>query len=92
VISTRVGAEGLELVPGVNYIAADEPQAMTDALVAWIRDPRPARAMAEGSRTFVLNRYDWDTLADRLERIWFDSLGSPMPGFVGVEPFSESHP
>jgi len=91
VISTRVGAEGLELVPGVNYIAADEPQAMTDALVAWIRDPRPARAMAEGSRTFVLNRYDWDTLADRLERIWFDSLGSPTPGFVGVEPFSESH-
>jgi len=86
VISTRVGAEGLELVPGVNYIAADEPQAMTDALVAWIRDPRPARAMAERSRNFVLNRYDWCPLADRLERVWFDCLECQTPGFAGVSP------
>ena len=41
VISTRVGAEGLELVPGEHYIAADEPEGMADALVASIRDPRP---------------------------------------------------
>ena len=75
VISTRVGAEGLELVPGEHYIAADEPEAMADALVAWIRDPRPARAMAERSRAFVLDRYDWDTLAERLERVWFACLG-----------------
>ena len=34
VISTRVGAEGLELVPGEHYIAADEPERMADALVA----------------------------------------------------------
>src|SRR5206468_3516041 len=71
VISTRVGAEGLELVPGVNYLAADEPEAIADALVSWIRDPRPAHAMAERSRAFILDRYDWDTLAQRLERVWF---------------------
>ncbi len=34
-------------------------------------DPQSARAMAERSRSFVLDRYDWDTLADRLERVWF---------------------
>ncbi len=92
VISTRVGAEGLELVPGEHYLAVDDPEGMAEALVASIRDPRPARGMAEGSRTFVLDRYDWDILADRLEQIWFDSLGSPTQGFVGVEPNSESHP
>jgi glycosyltransferase involved in cell wall biosynthesis len=75
VISTRVGAEGLELVPGKHYIAA-EPEQMADSLVASLRHPRPARAMAERSRAFVLNRYDWDTLADRLERVWFDCLES----------------
>ena len=36
--------------------------------------------MAERSRAFVLERYDWDTLADRLERVWFDCLGMSVPG------------
>ena len=86
VISTRVGAEGLELVPAEQYIAAEEPEAMVDALVSCIRDHRAARAMAERSRNFVLNRYDWDPLADRLERVWFDCLECETPGFAGVSP------
>jgi len=79
VISTRVGAEGLDLVPGEHYIAADEPEAMADALVSWIRDPRPARAMAERSRAFVLDRYDWDSLAQMLERVWLACLEKGTP-------------
>jgi polysaccharide biosynthesis protein PslH len=71
VISTRVGAEGLDLVPGEHYVAADGPERMAEALVASIRDPRPARVMAERGRALVLDRYDWDHLADRLERVWF---------------------
>jgi glycosyltransferase involved in cell wall biosynthesis len=74
VISTHVGAEGLELVAGEHYIAADEPEAIADALVATIRDPQPARAMAERSRAFVLDRYDWGSLAQRLEQVWFACL------------------
>jgi len=84
VISSRVGAEGLELVPGEHYVAADEPEAIVDALLSSIRDPRPARAMALRSRTFVLERYDWDNLAERLERVWFDCIDCPAPRFVGV--------
>ena len=82
VISTRVGAEGLELVPGEHYIAADEPEPMAEALVACIRDPRPARAMAGRSRAFVLDRYDWERLAERLERVWFDCLESRYRGDI----------
>ncbi|MGO9919385.1 MAG: glycosyltransferase [Isosphaeraceae bacterium] len=73
VISTRVGAEGLDLTAGEHYIVA-QPEGMADALLAAIQDPRPARAMAQRSRSFVLNRYDWDTLADQLERVWFACL------------------
>lgn len=74
VVSTRVGAEGLDLVPDEHYIATDEPERMAEALVSCARDPRPARAMAERARAFVLDRYDWDALADRLERVWFECL------------------
>ena len=74
VISTRVGAEGLELVAGEHYLAADEPERIADAIIAYIRDPSPMRAMAQRSRILVLDRYDWDTLADRLEQVWFACL------------------
>ena len=30
----------------------------------------PARAMAECGRRLVLERYDWDVLAEKLGRIW----------------------
>jgi glycosyltransferase involved in cell wall biosynthesis len=71
VVSTHVGAEGLELVAGEHYIAVDDPDEMAEALVASIRDPRPAQAMAQRSRADILQRYDWDALAGRLERVWF---------------------
>jgi glycosyltransferase involved in cell wall biosynthesis len=74
VISTRVGSEGLELVPGEHYALADSPELMAEAIVTFIRDPQRARAMAARSRPFVLSRYDWDRLADSLERVWFDCL------------------
>jgi len=86
VISTRVGAEGLDLVPGEHYIAADDPEALALALAACIRDPRPARALAGRSRAFVLDRYDWDTLAEKLERTWFDSLECTRQGLVAACP------
>ena len=86
VVSTRVGAEGLDLVPGEHYIPADEPERIAAELLACIRDPRPARAMAGSSRAFVLNRYDWDTLADRLERVWVESVENPQAELVGIGP------
>lgn len=70
VISTRVGAEGLELVPGRDYVAADDPETMVRELTACIRDPGPAREAAERCRAFVLQRYDWDALASKLEQVW----------------------
>jgi polysaccharide biosynthesis protein PslH len=72
VVSTRVGAEGLELVPGRDYIAADEVEAMTRELVACLRNPAPAQAMAEHCRPFVLDRYDWGALATKLEKVWLE--------------------
>ena len=85
VVSTRVGAEGLELVAGRDYISADEPEVMAQELVACIRDPSPVLARTEVCRQFVLDRYNWDTLAERLERIWFDCRAHRHPRSVGTD-------
>jgi glycosyltransferase involved in cell wall biosynthesis len=44
----------------------DLPAALVDA----IRRPERMRALADVGRWQVLRRYDWDALADRLERLW----------------------
>jgi glycosyltransferase involved in cell wall biosynthesis len=71
VVSTRVGAEGLEITPGRHYVAADEPEELVAALVEGLRDPSGLERLASAARPFVLNRYDWDALAGRLEEIWY---------------------
>ena len=73
VVSTRVGAEGLLLTPGVDYVQAEE-DAMADALVQAIRNPEAMQAMAQHGRRIVLDTYDWGVLALKLERAWEKSL------------------
>jgi glycosyltransferase involved in cell wall biosynthesis len=69
VVSTRVGAEGLCLTPGADYVRAEEDE-MADALVRAIREPAAATALAEHGRRIVLETYDWDVLARKLEASW----------------------
>jgi glycosyltransferase involved in cell wall biosynthesis len=69
VVSTRVGAEGLLLTPGEDYVQA-EPDAMADTLVQAIRNPGAALALAQHGRQIVLATYDWGALAHKLEAAW----------------------
>ncbi len=73
VVSTQVGAEGLLLTPGVDYVQAEE-DAMADALVNAIRNPGKMQALAQHGRRIVLDTYDWSVLAQKLERAWEQSL------------------
>jgi glycosyltransferase involved in cell wall biosynthesis len=75
VVSTRIGAEGLRLNDGEELTLA-EPEGMADALAACLRDPGPARARAERGRRVVLQRYDWNALADKLEQTWLKCVGA----------------
>jgi glycosyltransferase involved in cell wall biosynthesis len=76
VVSTSVGAEGLTLVPGRHLDIVESPASMASALVAVLHDLPRARQMAEHGRVEVLNQYDWNRLAAKLEQVWFDCLSS----------------
>lgn len=76
VVASAIGAEGLRLKPGVDFVLADEDD-MADALVRAIRAPAQMRAMAERARALVLETYDWGVLARQLEASWGRSLQEP---------------
>ncbi len=92
VVSTRVGAEGLALRPGLDYTLADTPAQQAAALIGCLRKPEQALAQAEHGRQTVRGRYDWHTLADRLERVWEKALGEKAPPrTTGTADSTDSH-
>ncbi len=81
VVSTRIGAEGLHLRPGQDLAVVEGVDAMAAALVEAIRRPGPIRAMADSGRRLVRERYDWDVLADKLERVWEECVTRRLHSF-----------
>jgi len=70
VVSTSIGAEGLDLTPGDDFTLADGTEAMADALVQALRHPEVAFAQARRGQQTVAKRYDWPMLAAKLEKVW----------------------
>jgi glycosyltransferase involved in cell wall biosynthesis len=75
VVSTTIGAEGLHLRAGHHLDVVSDVEQMAAGLLRALRDPKRARAQAEEGRQIVLERYDWDVLADQLEQIWLECAG-----------------
>jgi glycosyltransferase involved in cell wall biosynthesis len=70
VVSTRIGAEGLELTPNRDLIVADTSEDLANAALTAIRHPDELADTNESGRRQVLARYAWDLLAERLDRVW----------------------
>jgi len=70
VVSTRVGAEGLCLEAGQDLTVVEDIDGLAEALVSAIRNPEVLHAQAEHGREKVLERYDWERLAEQLEQVW----------------------
>ncbi len=74
VVSSAVGAEGLELRPGHDFTLADTDADMAAALVNALNRPEEAFAQGARGRDTVAGRYDWPMLAAKLERVWESSV------------------
>jgi glycosyltransferase involved in cell wall biosynthesis len=74
VVSTRIGAEGLCLDPGRDITVTRDIQDLAAALVAAVRTPERMARQAASGRAVVLARYDWETLAKDMERVWLDCV------------------
>jgi glycosyltransferase involved in cell wall biosynthesis len=74
VISTKVGAEGLEVRSGTHLTVVDSISEMACPIIANYREPQPAKAMSEHARLLVEDRYDWAMIATKLEAVWFSTM------------------
>jgi glycosyltransferase involved in cell wall biosynthesis len=47
---------------------------MAAQLIHALRNPHAMQVMANAGRQRVLERYDWDSLADKLEETWHECV------------------
>jgi glycosyltransferase involved in cell wall biosynthesis len=73
IVSTSVGAEGLELRDGVQIILRDGPVAFGQACVDLLQDPAWCETLGAAAREVVLHRYDRRQIVALIK----DEIGNP---------------
>ena len=66
VVSTRIGAEGIDITHGKNILIADTPEELADAVALLLNNPDKARDIAAQGRLLVEQRYGWKSIVDIL--------------------------
>jgi glycosyltransferase involved in cell wall biosynthesis len=67
VISTTVGAEGLDVASGEQLLLADSPEEFAAATLLVLREPIFAERLADSGRARVRERYGWEQIMPALE-------------------------
>ena len=78
VVSTRLGAQGLDLDQDEHLLLADTPEEFAGAMLRYVNDPALRHRHAQAGRARILERYTWGALGSQLAKR-LDSLTPPLP-------------
>jgi glycosyltransferase involved in cell wall biosynthesis len=84
VVSTTVGADGLDVQNGVHLLLADRPEDFARACRQLIEDKALAQRLVEAAECRYLERYEWSAARDRI-RLVVSSVTAPAAGGVVPE-------
>jgi polysaccharide biosynthesis protein PslH len=66
VVSTTIGAEGLNISHGENILIADTPEKFSEAVIMLLRDRTLADSITRKARKLVEETYSWEVITDKL--------------------------
>jgi len=77
IVSTRIGAEGIDVISGQHALLADESGAFADQVLRVLEDPELAARLGSAARELAVDRYGWPAVTSRLERFYEELLSRP---------------
>jgi glycosyltransferase involved in cell wall biosynthesis len=77
IVSTTLGAEGIEGQNGVHFVLADEARDFADRIIELIGRPDERRRLGEAARTRAESHYGWRPLGDRLGDAYAEVIRMP---------------
>ena len=63
-VSTRLGAEGIEFDPGEHIMIADQPDDFCGAVAQLVNNQNLSERLRNSSRQLAVFRYDWDAITN----------------------------
>lgn len=69
VVTTSVGAQGLNLVSGTHCLIADSAQTFADSVVDLVNTPKVAQKLGMNGRTHVIENYGWSEILAPIENL-----------------------
>ena len=74
VVTTNLGIEGLEAKDGIHVLTADDAHGFAAAAIKLLEDKNLYKTLAKNARKLVEENYDWNTIAEKLEKVYKSSL------------------
>jgi glycosyltransferase involved in cell wall biosynthesis len=70
VVSTTLGAEGIEVVPNRDLLIQDDPESFASAVNRLLADPDLGTRIGQSARRVAVERYSWSGAAHALESFY----------------------
>ncbi|HEU4329274.1 MAG TPA: glycosyltransferase [Roseiflexaceae bacterium] len=70
IVSTTIGYEGIDLVPGEHLLVADTPAQFAAAVLRLLDDPALGARIAAAGRQRALERYDWRAVCPAMDTVY----------------------
>jgi glycosyltransferase involved in cell wall biosynthesis len=75
IVSTSIGAEGLDVTHGENILLADSAEDFAEAVANVLTEPELARRLGTAARDLAVRRYNWETAGWTLLHTYEELLG-----------------
>jgi sugar transferase (PEP-CTERM/EpsH1 system associated) len=69
-VSTSLGAEGIEVKSGQEALLADDPQIFADQVLRVLRNLTLRRDLGRAGRSLVERHYSWDVIGSELQKVY----------------------
>jgi glycosyltransferase involved in cell wall biosynthesis len=70
VVSTTIGAEGIDVQDGKNLLLADTAPAFARAVIQVLTDPSLAKRLGQNGRRTVVEKYDWRVVYQAWDEVY----------------------
>lgn len=70
VVTTAIGASGLEITNGENILIGETPQEIADLVIKLIKDKQLFKKIVVNAKNLINNKYDWKAIAIDLGKIY----------------------
>ncbi len=78
-VSTTIGAEGIDWTDGTDILIADQPEAFAASVIKLLRSPQFRQDVSGAGRRLMESQYDWNALGGRVTQMLEQMVESKLP-------------